>query len=168
MAISAAQCRAARALLDWSQDELAENAQVARATVADFERNARTPMRQNLLSIVSTFEAAGVAFIKETKGGEGVGVRFRKIELEYSRTLRSDGYDLVLPVRYKGKPYSVVIGRAIIDDIDQARHRTEGARLKAVQNHLPQFLRAAENRLTRGVAADRIELSHADFPTGTF
>jgi transcriptional regulator with XRE-family HTH domain len=66
--ISAAQCRAARALLEWTQDDLATNAQVARAMVADFERNTRmVPMRQNLISIVASFEAAGVVFIPEKK-----------------------------------------------------------------------------------------------------
>ena len=69
MAISAAQCRAARALLNWSQEQLAENAQVARATLADFEREGRVPMRQNLLAIVAALEAAGVAFIPENGAG---------------------------------------------------------------------------------------------------
>ena len=166
--ITAAQSRGARSLLDWSQDQLAENAQVARATIADFERNARLPMRQNLLSIISTFEAAGILFIPESDHGEGVGVRFRKVELEYNRTLKADGYDLVLALRYKGKPYSAVITRAICDDFGHLRRSTEPQRLKAAQDHLPQILRAAEEKIIRGVAGDRFELEHADFPAGTF
>jgi hypothetical protein len=75
---------------------------VARATVADFERNIRTPMRQNLISIVSAIEAAGVAFIAENS--EGAGVRFRKVELEYSRSVRPDRGGIILSVRYRGKP----------------------------------------------------------------
>jgi transcriptional regulator with XRE-family HTH domain len=166
MAISAAQCRAARALLDWSQDQLAENAQVARATVADFERNTRMPMRQNMVSIVSAFEAAGVAFIPEN--GEGAGVRFRKVELEYSRTVRPDGSDIILSVRYRGQPYAVVIGREVIDDIDRTNYRSPTDRVKAVQNHLPIFLRAAEEKIARGLTGDRIALDHQAFPIGTF
>jgi transcriptional regulator with XRE-family HTH domain len=168
MTISASQCRAARALLDWSQDQLAENAQVARATIADFERNTRSPMRQNLISMISAFEAAGIAFVPDSDDGDGAGVRHRKIELEYNRTLRSDGYDLVLSVRYKGQPYSVIIGRAIIDDIEHLRGSSESERLTATQKHLPKILRAAEEKLRHGVAGDRIELRHGDFPTGTF
>jgi transcriptional regulator with XRE-family HTH domain len=166
--ISAAQCRAARALLDWSQEQLSENAQVARATIADFERNTRLPMRQNLLAIISACEAAGVAFIPDNDQGEGVGVRFRKVEIEYSRTLKADGYDLVFSVRYKGKPYSVVVPRAICDDFGHLRRSTEPQGLKAAQDHLPQILRAAEEKIVRGVANDRIMLEHADFPAGTF
>src|SRR5271156_1580981 len=120
VSISASQCRAARALLDWSQDKLAENAHVARATIADFERNARMPMRNNLVSIVSALEAAGVAFIPEN--GEGAGVRFRKIELEYSNTVKTRDHDVLLSVRYKGQPYRVVIPREITDDIDRTTH----------------------------------------------
>src|SRR5579859_3947228 len=122
MAISAAQCRAARALLDWSQDKLAESAQVARATIADFERNIRMPMRNNLVSIVSALEASGVAFIPEN--GEGVGVRFRRVELEYSNTVTPRGTDILLSVRYRLLPYRVVIPREITDDIDRTNHRT--------------------------------------------
>jgi transcriptional regulator with XRE-family HTH domain len=170
MNISSAQCRAARALLDWSQDHLAENAQVARATIADFERNTRMPMRQNLLSIISTFEAAGVAFIPDGEDNQaGAGVRFRKVELEYNKTLRSEGWDLVLPVRHRATPYLVVIGRAIIDDMDRANYPDEAQRVKAVQNHLPKFLRAAEERILLGdISGDRVVLTHADFPLGTF
>jgi hypothetical protein len=68
-------CCAARALLEWSKDDLATNAQVLSATVADFERNTRmVPMRQNLISIVTAFEAAGILFIPEEKNGGRRGV----------------------------------------------------------------------------------------------
>jgi transcriptional regulator with XRE-family HTH domain len=166
--ITAAQCRGARALLDWSQDQLSENAQVARATIADFERNARLPMRQNLLSIISAFEAAGIAFIPDSNQGEGVGVRFRKVEIEYNKNLKADGYDLVLAVRHRGKPYSAVIPRAISDDFGHLRRSTEAQRLQAVQDHFPQVLRAVEEKIAHGAAGDRFELEHADFPDGTF
>lgn len=168
MAISAAQCRAARALLDWSQDQLAENAQVARATIADFERNARMPMRNNLVSIVSALEAAGVAFIPEN--GEGAGVRFRKVELEYSNTVKVRHDDVLLSVRYRGEPYRVVIPRAVIDDIDRTSYRTADLRVKAVQNHLPLFLRAAEEAIVSGQEAvsDEVILHRELFPAGTF
>ena len=97
-----------------------------------------------------------------------VGVRFRKIEIEYNRSLKVEGYDLMLAVRYKGKPYSVVIPRAVCDDFGRLRRSTESQRLKAVQDHRSQILRAAEEKIIRGVAKDRFELEHADFPAGTF
>jgi transcriptional regulator with XRE-family HTH domain len=177
MTITAAQCRAARALLNWTQDQLADNAQVGRATVADFERNTRIGMmRQNMISITGALEAAGVAFIPEDgNSGMGSGVRFRKIELEYSTTLKPDGDGFILPVRYRGKPYSVVIERNLIDDIGMLDYhkdfRTPAERLTVVQNHLPKILRAAEEKFVRDgdvAEADRVTLSRGDFPDGTF
>lgn len=46
--ITAVQVKVARALLGWSQQELAKNANVGPSTVADFERGQRTPVANNL------------------------------------------------------------------------------------------------------------------------
>lgn len=170
MNISAAQCRAARALLDWSQDDLARNAQVARATVADFERNIRLDlMRQNLVSIVSTLEAAGVEFIAETVEGAGAGVRLRKLELEYSRNVKLHDMGLSIPVRYRGREYRAFIPPGVLDDIDQVTGRTSNSeRVLSLQNHLPIFLRAVEEKLIRGEDGDdgRIVINARDLPAG--
>jgi hypothetical protein len=124
------------------------------------------PMRQNMISITSALEAAGVAFIPES--GEGAGVRFRKVELEYSRTVRPDGDDIILSVRYRGQPYSVSIGRDVINDIDRTNYRNATQRAKAVQAHLPIFLRAAEQKISNSPSSNRIVLDHDAFPSGTF
>ncbi|WP_315855070.1 helix-turn-helix transcriptional regulator [Chenggangzhangella methanolivorans] len=42
--ISMEQCRAARALLDWTQEELANAANLSLSTVRDFEKGRRTPI----------------------------------------------------------------------------------------------------------------------------
>jgi transcriptional regulator with XRE-family HTH domain len=76
--ISAAQCRAARALLDWSRDQLAENSVVALRTIVDFERGARAPRSATLLSLAKALESAGVEFIAENGGGAGVRLRARR------------------------------------------------------------------------------------------
>ncbi len=70
--ISVAQCRAARAMLGWSQGELAEAATVSKTTVVDFERGTRTPHRNNLAAIRHALERAGIVFIPENGGGAGV------------------------------------------------------------------------------------------------
>lgn len=74
--ISAEQCRGARGMLGWSQDELAEAASLSRATIADFERGERTPIMNNLVALRVAFEAAGLEFISENGGG--AGLRFRQ------------------------------------------------------------------------------------------
>ncbi|MBD0417135.1 helix-turn-helix transcriptional regulator [Tianweitania sp. Rool2] len=63
-------------MLGWSQDELASAAAVSRATVVDFERGARIPHRNSLISIRRALEAAGIVLIAENGGG--AGVRFGK------------------------------------------------------------------------------------------
>ncbi len=73
MTISPAQCRAARALINISQSDLASRAQVARATVTDFERGSRTPTRANLAALRSALEAARVEFTD----GDAPGVYLR-------------------------------------------------------------------------------------------
>lgn len=77
MAISSAQCRAARALLRWSQDELHRRSKVAQRTIADFERDARTPFGRTLSDIREALEAGGVVFLAEDDR-EGGGVRLKK------------------------------------------------------------------------------------------
>jgi DNA-binding XRE family transcriptional regulator len=171
--ISARQCMAARGLLDWTQDDLAQNAQVARATIASFEGKTRIePARKNLLAIIAAFEAAGVLFIPENLAtGEGAGVRLRKLELEYSNMLRPDsiGHDLIFPVRYKGQPCSVTIPREIIDDIENGNFPMPADKLKVVQKRLPQFVLAVEEMLRHeDTVPARITLSASAFPPGTF
>ena len=73
--ISPAQCRAARSLLSWRQDELETASGVTKKTIADFERGARTPRTTTLLAIQSALEKAGVEFIKGNGGGPGVRLR---------------------------------------------------------------------------------------------
>jgi DNA-binding XRE family transcriptional regulator len=64
--LSAAQSRAARALLNWSQAELAKTAAVAQQTVVDFERGARKPYPKNLTAMRRALEAAGVEFFNDS------------------------------------------------------------------------------------------------------
>ena len=62
-------------MLGWSQDQLATGANVARATVADFERGARIPVPNNLAAIRAALEAAGIEFLAQNGGGPGVRLR---------------------------------------------------------------------------------------------
>jgi transcriptional regulator with XRE-family HTH domain len=55
--------RAARALLAWSQQDLAKAAGVATSTVADFERGQRTPVTNNAQAIRAALEGAQIRFL---------------------------------------------------------------------------------------------------------
>jgi transcriptional regulator with XRE-family HTH domain len=78
--ISPAQCRAARGLLDWSQQDLAGKAEVGVVTIRQLEAGVNQPRRATLLVIRHALEAAGVEFIEDNGGG--VGVRFREVRRE--------------------------------------------------------------------------------------
>jgi transcriptional regulator with XRE-family HTH domain len=60
--VTPAQVRAARALLDWRQIELAKAAHVGVRTVIDFEAERRKPIAINLTALRQALEEAGVAF----------------------------------------------------------------------------------------------------------
>jgi transcriptional regulator with XRE-family HTH domain len=76
--ITPAQCRAARALLDWSQQELANHAGVGIVTVHQLEARLSRPRRATFDVIRRALEAAGVEFIDENGGGPGVRLRKRQ------------------------------------------------------------------------------------------
>lgn len=79
MTLSPDQCRAARALLDWTQDELAERAQVSRSTVRGFEGGKHELHRATEAVIRRALEDAGVLFLEGDARG-GAGVRWRRAE----------------------------------------------------------------------------------------
>ena len=70
--LTAAQCKAARGLVDMSQKTLAERAEVAEKTIVDFEKKARSPRSATLQALRFALESAGVEFIDENGGGPGV------------------------------------------------------------------------------------------------
>ena len=74
MAISPAQCRAARGLIAMDQADLAEAANVSRNVIIDFEKGRRIPTRNNLAAIQRVLEKAGVEFTN----GDAPGVRLKK------------------------------------------------------------------------------------------
>jgi transcriptional regulator with XRE-family HTH domain len=77
--IEAAQIRAARALIEWSQTELAGESALALSTIRRMEIAGGTLKSsvENVLKVQRTLENAGVIFIDEDE--EGPGVRLRKI-----------------------------------------------------------------------------------------
>jgi predicted transcriptional regulator len=74
MAITPAQCRAARGLVEMDQAVLADGAMVSRPVIIDFEKGRRVPTRNNLAAIQRVLEEAGVEFTN----GDAPGVRLRK------------------------------------------------------------------------------------------
>ena len=81
--ISPAQCRAARGLLDWNQQDLAREAGVGVVTIRQLEAGINQPRRATLVVIRDALVEAGIEFIEDNGGG--VGVRFREVRRERPR-----------------------------------------------------------------------------------
>ena len=77
--LTSAQIRAARALIRWSAQELANQSAVGVTTIrrAELTASATALTRANDLAIRRTLEAAGVEFIDANEGG-GPGVRLKR------------------------------------------------------------------------------------------
>ena len=75
MSLTPGQCRAARSLIGWSQDQLSIASKVAKATIANFETGNRAPYPRTLVDIQAALETAGVEFIAENGGGPGVRLK---------------------------------------------------------------------------------------------
>jgi len=107
--ITPEQCRAARALLGWSQSDLELESKVARKTLADFEGSKRFPYERTLCEIRRALEWAGVIFIPENS--EGPGVRLRKLPVNGFLVLDFSDLGWTLPAyfgilffEYQGSP----------------------------------------------------------------
>jgi DNA-binding XRE family transcriptional regulator len=70
--------RAARALLDWTQPDLAKAVGIALATLKRFEKGHRTPIPVVRAAIFAALEKAGVRFQDDGKR-PGVSISVRKL-----------------------------------------------------------------------------------------
>jgi transcriptional regulator with XRE-family HTH domain len=73
--VTPAQCRAARGLISWSQQDLAREARIGIVTVHQLEAGVSQPRRATLDVVRRAFESASVEFIDENGGGPGVRLR---------------------------------------------------------------------------------------------
>lgn len=76
MGLGPEQCRAARALLNWSQEQLAALAGVSRSTIKDFECHRHALHRATEALLVQALEQGGVRLL--AAGHEGPGVRLAR------------------------------------------------------------------------------------------
>jgi DNA-binding XRE family transcriptional regulator len=98
------QVRAGRALLEWTQETLAERSGVARATIKNVENGITLPRLETANALQRTLEEAGVEFLPSS----GVRIRDRMIEVlegqdAYNRllddvftTARDSGSDVII------------------------------------------------------------------------
>lgn len=72
--IDPAQCRAARALLDWTQQDLSDETGLSKVTIRAFEKGGE--MRDSNRTLLRlAFEKAGIQFIDTNGGGPGARLK---------------------------------------------------------------------------------------------
>ncbi|MBB4273431.1 helix-turn-helix domain-containing protein [Rhizobium mongolense] len=96
--ITGSQCRAARALIEFSRERLAISAGVSIETVMDFERKLAEPTDDEVLALQSALENAGAVFISDNGRGIGVRLKFTKSEAKRIAILENEG-GIVAPDR---------------------------------------------------------------------
>ena len=90
--LTPAQLRAARALVDWSRETLANESGVGHNTTKDFENRGTNPTLRTVQRWMRALEKAGVVFLN-SNDTEGPGVRLRK-----------DVAERMAPAEASGKP----------------------------------------------------------------
>lgn len=152
-----AQIRAARALLDMSQEELATAAGVAISSVRDVEGSKRAADAQTVRSISRTLENKGVEFLPGGKG-EGFGVR---IEADRPHLLRRpsvitmwDG--MPFNVEWQGKDLYVFISYEAMSDLGELSGKKDLETYLAVfEKHRAAILRGVKNAVANPENFDR-------------
>jgi transcriptional regulator with XRE-family HTH domain len=71
------QCRAARGLLNWSQEQLASFAGLSRSTIKDFECRRHTLHQTTEALLVDALEKGGIRLLS---GDDGPGVMLRRLD----------------------------------------------------------------------------------------
>lgn len=86
--ITGSQIRAARAILRWTADQVATAASVGVATVRRAEAADFEPVitAANAAAIQRALESAGIEFIAENGGGDGVRRRNRRLSPDQGKT----------------------------------------------------------------------------------
>lgn len=89
--ITGAQCRAARALVEWTRDKLAANSKVDPLVIEEFERRINIPDDETRNVLQTTLEDAGAVFIEENGGGVGVRLKLNRSEVRRIGVLENEG-----------------------------------------------------------------------------
>jgi transcriptional regulator with XRE-family HTH domain len=115
-----AQIRAARALVNWSQEKLADLSGVAVTSVRDLEAEKRASESGTSINVRDALENAGVEFLPGSiEGGPGVRLVAKRPNLirrpTASSMMKWEG--LPIEVEFRGKTFNAFISREAIEDL---------------------------------------------------
>jgi hypothetical protein len=89
--ITGPQCRAARALVEWTRETLARHSGVDADVIKAFERKLGDACAADRTRLEQALEAGGASFIAENGGGAGVRLKFSRADVRRLSTLEGEG-----------------------------------------------------------------------------
>jgi transcriptional regulator with XRE-family HTH domain len=122
MSIIPAQIRAARSLVNWSQQQLADAAEVAISSVRDIEGERRAGEVGTVSNVRLALESAGVEFIPGTaEQGPGVRLVGNRPNLIRRPTVLTKWDGLPVEVEFKGNVFTAFVSREAIEDLGELK-----------------------------------------------
>jgi hypothetical protein len=89
--ITGPQCRAARALVEWTVDEVAQRSGLAPRVIEDFEQKISDPGADAKHRLLNALESGGAVFIWENGGGVGVRLKYGRRDVRAVNKWESEG-----------------------------------------------------------------------------
>ncbi|MEY9387538.1 transcriptional regulator with XRE-family HTH domain [Bradyrhizobium japonicum] len=160
-----AQIRAARAMMEWSQEELAEKSEVSLSTVRDVESQRRPLDTSAAASIHRALENAGLIFIPGApNAGPGVRLVAGRPQVIRPPTVMTMWDGLPFAVEWQGKAITVYLSREAIDDLGRFRGDHPNAEyLKVFEKYRGSILDDVARALKAGKGTDKgLRLTGAD------
>jgi transcriptional regulator with XRE-family HTH domain len=152
-----AQIRAARAMLEWSQDDLAANSGVSLTTVRDVESQRRPLDTSAAAEILRALENAGVIFIAgAADAGPGVRLVAGRPQVIRPPSVMTMWDGLPFTVEWAGKAITVYVSREAMDDLGRFREGPPNAEyLKVFEKYRGNILDGVAKALAAGRASNK-------------
>jgi hypothetical protein len=149
--VTPAQIRAGRALLGWSQEQLAKEAEIALSTVRDTENERRSAGTPAVAAMGRALWNGGVVF-EPGREGKGPGVRLvaNRPHIIRRPTAMQKWEGMPFAIEWQGKAVTVFVAFEVIDDLGRHRGSTSD----------DEYLQTFERY--RGEILDAITLAIAD------
>jgi transcriptional regulator with XRE-family HTH domain len=167
--ILSSQVRAARALIGWSQEVLAEASGVSISTIRDFESGRRDASPENLQAMRKALQQrGGVEFLPDDDDA-GPGVRLARENPTIIRKptkLSFETENLPFAVRWRGEEVFVFLPRTVLADLERVRKRLTDEQYVDIFNKWEKQILARTARAIYAGRADgrgRLQLRSGDF-----
>jgi len=150
--VISAQIRAGRALLDWTQEQLAAAAEVGLSSVREIEGLKRPADTGAAGALRRSLENEGIIFVPgDSNGGPGVRLGANLPNIIRPPTTMSSWDGLPFAVEWRGKEITVFVASEVLEDLDRhPGHVSDAEYLRTFNRHRARILAAVAT-----VSADR-------------